>query len=258
MKISTKLLKITWHGKLFVELVVTLFSLSQANAAISLFDNVAYTQNFNTLPYIGSQYYKSEIPESWTFVEVGLYGDDFFDANERYGSANTYSYGTSSDTSLGGISNSYTLIPIIGASFTNNVGVGTIDVSINYTGEQWRLGSQGQQHVDFQYSTDATNLTNGTWTNFDLLDLYASVTTGAPGPLGGNDPNNQSNFSGTIYSLEVPIDSTFWIRWHYGSLDTSVALTIDDFSIVAVPELSSPLLAAFGLSGLLFWRRRIL
>lgn len=236
-------------------LTVTLFP-SKTDAAISLFNSVTYNQNFNTLPYIGSQYYKSELPESWTFVELGLYGNDFFDANERYGSANTYSYGTSIDTSLGGISSTYTLIPIIGASFTNKVGVGTIDVSINYTGEQWRLGSQGQQHVDFQYSTDATNLTNGTWKNFDLLDLYAPVITGASGPLGGNDPSNQSNFSGSIYSLEIPTDSTFWIRWHFGSLDTSVALTIDDFSIVAVPELPSPLLAAFGISGLSFLRRR--
>ncbi len=47
---------------------------------------------------------------------------------------------------------------------------------ISYTGESWRIGSANRiDQLDFQYSTDATGLDDGTWTDFDNLDY---VNTG--------------------------------------------------------------------------------
>ena len=65
----------------------------------------------------------------------------------------------STDRAFGGLL-SGSLNPIIGVSF-NNASGGTITaLAINYTGEQWRLGTLNRtDSIDFQYSTTATSLT---------------------------------------------------------------------------------------------------
>ena len=223
--------------------------------AITLYDGVTYSQNFSTLPIHGISY--TDLPSEWFFIEEGIHGDIHFDNGpDQYGSADTYSLG-GSENALVGSSNGLGVIPIIGAYFTNGLSTGTIDVSIAYTGEQWRLGTLGtQQHVDFQYSTNATTLTNGTWIDFDPLDLHSSVNSGETGILNGNAESNKTAFSGTIKSVEVASGDYFMIRWNYGSMTNGDQLGIDDFSIVAIPEPSPVFLSLVALCGLFARRSR--
>lgn len=88
--------------------------------SLTLF-GVAHTQDFDTLAGSGTS---STVPTGWDFSESGT------DANTLYtagtGSSNTgdsYSFGStgSTDRAFGGLQ-SGTLIPTIGASFTNNTG----------------------------------------------------------------------------------------------------------------------------------------
>ncbi|MFN2438799.1 MAG: hypothetical protein ABR503_06330, partial [Chitinophagaceae bacterium] len=103
-------------------------------------------------------------------------------------SGDTYSFGTAGngERAFGGLQTG-NLIPTLGALFTNNSGNNITSLTISYMGEQWRLGSNTAgrlpDRLDFQYSLNATNLTNGLWTDVDALDFNSPVLTGTNGAL---------------------------------------------------------------------------
>lgn len=130
-----------------------------------------YAQNFNTLAKAGAS---SVLPSGWLLLETGT------NANANYtagtGSSNsgdTYSFGidAADDRALGSVQ-SGSLISSFGVAFTNTTGGAVTSLKIAYTGEQWRLGTASRaDRLDFQYSTDATGLANGTWKDVDQLDF---------------------------------------------------------------------------------------
>jgi hypothetical protein len=149
----------------------------------------------------------------------------------------TYSFGNagSTDRALGGLQ-SGTLVPTIGASFTNDTGATITSLTIAYTGEQWRLGTTGRavpDRLDFQFSIDATSLNTGTWFDLDALDFIAPVTVGTVGALDGNLAANRTSI--TASGIQWGNGTTLWIRW--SSFDASGAddgLAIDDFSLTPI------------------------
>ena len=106
---------------------------------------------------------------------------------------------------------------------------------ISYTGEQWRLGALSRQdRLDFQYSTDATSLTTGTWTSVTALNFIAPVTTGTVGPLDGNAAANRTFITSTISGLSIPNGASFWIRWNdFNATGADDGLGVDDFCLTA-------------------------
>jgi hypothetical protein len=170
--------------------------------------------------------------------------------NEQYAvdygnssTGDTYSYGSagSAERALGCLQ-SGTLIPIIGAKFTNNTGRTITSIYIAYYGEQWRSGNTGaarDDRLDFQYSTNATDLTSGTWTDVNALDFTSIIKTTTTGTaLNGNDAANKVSISSTINGLNIPAGATFWIRWSDFNAITFVdGQAIDDFSLQ--PDLNS-------------------
>src|SRR5262249_14966836 len=142
---------------------------------------MAYTQDFDSLASSGTS---SALPTGWLFEEAGTNANTTYNAgNGSSGTGDTYSFGAtgSSDRALGGLQ-AGTLIPTIGAFFTNNTGSTITSLTISYFGEQWRLGTSGRtDKLDFQYSLNATSLISGTFVDFDALDFIAPVGTGTAG-----------------------------------------------------------------------------
>ena len=201
---------------------------------ISISSSTPYTQDFNSLATTGTS---STLPAGWALSETGTNTNTTYTAGT--GSAtggDTYSFGaaSSSDRALGGLQ-SGSLIPTIGASFTNNTGSEIISFAVSYTGEQWRLGTAARvDRLDFQYSTNATSLTTGTWIDVNALDFTAPTTAGTLGAFDGNAAANRTAVSSTISGLNIAVGSTVWIRW--SDLNASGAddgLGVDDFSIAA-------------------------
>jgi uncharacterized repeat protein (TIGR01451 family) len=196
----------------------------------------AYTQNFDTLSNVaGSTTNNLTIP-GWFLTESGGGARD----NEQYavdtGGSTTgdmYSYGAaaSTDRALGSL-RAGVVIPIFGACFTNNTGATIGSLAIAYNGEEWRLGTAARtDQVNFEYSTDATDLVTGTWNGVAALNFVTpdTVTTGAKN---GNASADRTALSSTISALSIPNGATLWIRW----TDTDVSsaedgLTVDDFSM---------------------------
>lgn len=239
----------------FQVVALALFALGDANAAIALSNGVPYTQDFDTLPYLGSVNVKVTLPDYWTFSEAGSNADEIYAASTGIdATGGTYSYGSNlsfsrRDRAFGSLRNA-ACVSTFGASFTNNVGVGTIDISISYIGEQWRLGTTDRtDRLNFQYSTNATSITTGTWVDFDALDFMAPTTTGTFGAIDGNADENRTGILGTISSVSVADGATFWIRWSdFDATNADDGLAVDDFTIIAIPEPTTGALVVLGLA----------
>jgi uncharacterized protein len=192
----------------------------------------AFTQDFDTLASSGTS---NTVPLGWDFVESSTNANTLYTAGT--GSSNTgdtYSFGASgnSERAFGGLL-SGTLVPTIGASFTNDTGSTITDLAISYTGEQWRLGATGREdRLDFQLSTDATSLISGTWTDHNNLDFVAPTTGPTVGLLDGNASANRTAISFTITGLNIADGAMFWIRWlDFNASGADDGLAIDDFSL---------------------------
>jgi uncharacterized protein len=209
--------------------------------AISLTNSSAYTQDFDSLANSGTS---NTLPGDWLIAESGANANATYTAGSGSGiGGDTYSFGAtgSTDRALGGL-RSGSLIPSFGTSFTNNTGSSISTFNISYIGEQWRLGAAGRaDRLDFQYSTDATSLTTGTWIDVDTLDFTTPTTTGTVGLRDGNIAANRTALSGNITGLSINNGSNFWIRWT--DLDVTGSddgLAIDDFSISPTVAVASP------------------
>ncbi len=208
---------------------------TSAAGSISLMTSgVAYTENFDTLANSGTS---STVPNGWDFSESLANANTTYTANNgASNSGDTYSYGATAGTERAfGQLRSGNLASTIGASFTNSTGSTITSLSIAYTGEQWRFGgthSPNADRIDFQYSTDATSLTTGTWIDVNALDFNPPVTAGTAGALDGNAAANRTALSSTISSLNIPGGTVFWIRWTDADASGSDdGLAVDDFSL---------------------------
>src|ERR1041384_4898431 len=207
-----------------------------------------YTQNFDTLSNTaGSTTNNLTIP-GWFMTEGGGGARD----NEQYAvdtgsstTGDTYSYGSagSTDRALGGLGGG-TPIPIFGAKFTNNTGATITSLDVSYTGEQWRFGgvhSTVADRLDFQYSTNATDLSTGTYLDANALDFNPPITTGTAGALDGNAAANRTAISSTITGLSIPNGATFFIRLN--DVDATGAddgLAIDNFTVTPHGGVATP------------------
>ena len=192
-----------------------------------------YSEDFNTLVNTGTS---TTVPTGWDFAESGTNANTTYAAGTGSNNAgNTYSFGAAvaTERAFGGLQ-SGTLVPTIGASFTNNTGAEISALQISYAGEQWRLGAIGRvDRLDFQYSLDATSLITGIWTDGNSLDFTAPVTAGTVGALDGNLAANRSAISASITGLNIANGSTFWIRWQdFNATGADDGLAVDDFSLI--------------------------
>jgi endonuclease G len=194
----------------------------------------AITEDFNSLAQTGTS---AATPVGWGFVESGTNANATYTAGTgSSNSGDTYSFGAASsqERALGQL-RSGSLIATIGAAFINNTGSTITSLAISYAGEQWRFGgahSSIAERMDFQYSTNATSLTAGTYVDVNELDFVPPVTSGTAGLLDGNAA--RVNLGATITGLNIPAGATFFIRWtDVDATGADDGLAIDDFAIVA-------------------------
>ncbi len=235
----------TWSKLLVLALVLALALAilpparpARAAGSISLAAfGTAYTQDFDTLASSGTT--NTAVPAGWAFSESGTNANSTYRAGTGSDNAgDTYSFGAAGSTerAFGGL-RSGSLVPLVGAQFTNDTGGTVNSLAISYTGEQWRLGQnttgRSADRLDLQLSTDATSLTTGAWTDYDALDFSSPVVAGTVGALNGNASSNRSALSFTITGLNLASGASFWIRWVDSDLipNADDGLAIDDFAL---------------------------
>jgi hypothetical protein len=214
---------------------------AQAASCVQL-NSTTYTQNFDTLPVSGTSNNILTLPTGFAFSEAGSGNNASYAASDGSSPAgDTYSFGTGTNTdrALGELT-AATVQSTVGACFVNNTGSAIMTALVGYTGEQWRLGTTGGavDRLDFQFSKDATSLTNGTWTNVDGLDFATPNNVAAPGALDGNAAGNRVVFAPTALNPATPIaaNATFYVRWLPSNITgANDALAIDDFLLGFTP-----------------------
>jgi len=210
------------------------FNLAAANELQLAAVGTAVTQNFDSLARTDS----SLMPLGWFFVETGTAANTTYAAGTgSSATGNIYSFGADglTERALGGLQSS-SLIPVFGAKIRNTTGSTLTDLSISYVGERWRLGATGREdRLDFEYSTDATSLSDGTWTAVSTLNFTAPSSSGATGPLNGNDVANSVTVTGTVQNLSLANGAALWIRWvDFNASGADDGLGIDDFSVTGI------------------------
>jgi hypothetical protein len=217
----------------------------QAQLCVQL-NGGTYTQNFNTMAVSGSSNVSSTIPIGFAFSESGTGNNVTYAASDgSLSTPNTYSFGTGTNTdrALGEVTGA--LQSTIGACFVNNTGSAIMTFAVGYTGEQWRLGDAAApvDKLEFQYSTTASALNSGTYTDVNELDFSSPNNAAAAGALNGNSAGNRTvfdPFSVTPTSI-IAANATFFIRWFpLNAAGNNDGLAIDDFLLgyFAPPGLS--------------------
>jgi len=228
------------------------------NAQISITStSFTYSQNFDALVNsgTGNVWADNTTLTGWYSTRTTYNAGD--------GSSNAgalYSFGTTgqTDRALGGIGSGTTGTFYFGVRLVNNIGAVLTQIRVNYIGEQWRDGGNATpvaQTMSFEYSTDATSLTSGTWTNVSTLNFVSPTFTTTPGPLDGNNSANYTEHQATI-ALNVANGGAIWFRWiDVNDAGSDHGLAIDDFLIdnVLPVELTSFSAATIGKNVKLSW-----
>ena len=214
--------------------------------------NLSYTQNFDGLVNSGTT--NTTLPSGWFFNETGTNANTSYAAdNGATTTGNTYSYGTTSATERAfGELTSGSLVSTIGTAFTNNTDSAIVKIRVSYFAELWRKGAVSvKDSAIFQYSTDATSLTTGTWTTYNKLSLVTANLGAAVGTIDGNLVANRLFIKDSITGISVAPGSTIWIRWTAVNITgNDDGIAIDDFNATAVKGAAVLIPATINISGI--------
>ena len=218
--------------------VLSLTTLSYSQVSLTSL-NTAYTQNFDGLANSGtSSTTLNGTLAGWYILETGSNSNTTYTAGTGSATAgDTYSFGAASSTerALGSIA-SGNLLSRYGAQFKNDTGNIIDQLEISYVGEEWRFdpnrGTTIKDQITFEYSTDATSLTTGTWIPVSALKYETTNLTGSVGLRNGNDAAYRTELSNIITGLNINAGQTFWIRFVDVNVSgTDDGLAVDDFSL---------------------------
>jgi autotransporter-associated beta strand protein len=235
MKTKTPLYRI---AALFALALLATFAAPQANAQFTLTGS-NYTQNFNSLGtdtinnITGRNLNNvSTNLNGWYFLETGSGANSNITVGTGTSNAgDTYNFGVAgnSDRSLGGLQ-SGTVVPSWGFWFSNSVGATITNLQITYLGETWRIGSSNRSdRLDFSSSSNATTLSNGTWTTNASLGYTNVGAATASGSL------LQSATISNNLAVSIAAGSTFFIRWtSFDATGADDGMSIDDFNMTAL------------------------
>lgn len=212
-------------------------------AQVSITATGSYTQDFNTLISTGSgTWADNSTLANWYAQRTGTGTSIAADAGGASG-GNLYSYGpaSNSDRALGSLGSGNAAAGNFawGVLLRNNSGVTVTDLTVAFTGEQWRNSAAAAQTVTFHYKINSSPITalnpnnNGTWTAVSSLNFTSPVTGGSAGALAGNSAANRTEISATVIpSLSLAPGDYIMLKWddpdHSGS---DHGLSVDDVTI---------------------------
>lgn len=206
------------------------FCTSKVAAQVSQTTN-SYSQNFDSMGATGTT-----TPSGW-FVGTGtgaIAGTTVTPGTGSSTSGGNYNFGSSgsSDRALGSLASGSTQRDTE-VRFTNNTGAAITSFTINYTGEEWRVG--GTSAVDnaltMAYSSNGTSFS----TMGSNFDFHTPIDSGTAGALDGNAAANRVTNIGGTYTPGTSIGpgQTIYLRWQDpDDASSDNAIAVDDFSIM--------------------------
>jgi hypothetical protein len=155
-----------------------------------------------------------------------------------------YSFGStdSSERALGSIASGTPGNFAYGIRFQNDTALAITNITISYTGEQWRNGgnaSMATQTLVFSYFISNDPITSSdaaganAWVPFTSLDFNSPTVGATATALDGNDSVNRQTFSGVLLpNVVVFPGQEIFFRWYdINDAGNDHGLAIDDLSI---------------------------
>lgn len=183
--------------------------------------------------------------------ETGISGSVFYHARNT-GETNRSFLGARTGSSIGDAS--------YGLQLTNNTGSQLNSFDLSFKASQFYKTTAAQKMKVF-YSTDATSLTSGTWTEMTALQYTAIYTSGNAVVISAEEIASRADKSVTGVSVTWADGGDLWIKWtSYRDLSgdysgASAVLAINDVTFSAIPEPGSVGMALVG--GLALLARRL-
>jgi hypothetical protein len=219
-----------------------------------------YSQNFDSLLNTGTANTwtdNSTLPGWYAARAAG--GPAFLAYRAGTGSENTgaiYSFGTADTTerAFGSAASGGTATISYGIRFLNDTALVVTNLTVSYTGEQWRNGGNtSTQPLAFSYRIAAdtsagADATNGfIWTTVPALTFTSPIATATAGALNGNDPANQQQFNVLLEGVVVPPGEEFFFRWvDLNDAGNDHGLAVDNLTIsytTVAPNMDPPTIA---------------
>ena len=171
---------------------------------------------------LGSEMLPFGIPNlsRWRGARVGGTGSSFaylglFEQTSVVTSGSAYNCGTSGNARrMLGLRASGTTEPAVAARFRKNTGSTVTSLQFRVRFAQWVQGNNAAvERIQFEYSTNATDVNGGTWTPATALDLVEFVSP--TGTSGGNLDGyaNTQVLVASLSGISVANGSTIAIRW---------------------------------------------
>jgi hypothetical protein len=232
----------------FLGLIILVFMMCVPSAwsQVNMTVTGSYTQDFNTLSQSGSSnsFTNNSTISSWYIQkESGNTNPNTYAASTgTSGSGGFYSFGSSgnSDRALGQVASGAPDDMAVGLLLRNTSGVTITNITVSYTLEQWRKGTDAIQGLAFRYRTsssiitDLTPNTNTGWNSIAGLNLNGPISTGADDvALNGNSGSNRvSALNVSISGLSLANGDYIMLRWlDIDSVGSDHGFGIDDVTV---------------------------
>ena len=215
----------------------------------------AYNQNFDSLGSTGSNWTNTLTLPGWYAAKGNGDATSLLAGNGGSTAGGIYSFGfngvsNGTDRALGSISAS-SISYAYGLRFTNDTSQVQGEVTISYSGEQWRSGSTTNPQAlifSYQVGRSLTNARSGDWNSFSLLNFTSPNLAALQSALDGNAPTNRQLFHSVVLTgVTIPTVRELFLRW--ADADDSGfdhGLAIDDLNVTfnAVTSAPPPTLSA--------------
>ncbi|TDR24678.1 choice-of-anchor D domain-containing protein [Flavobacterium cheniae] len=227
--------------KLFI---VALFCSVLGWGQVNIVTSGNYTQDFNTLANTGTPtWVDNSTIASWYSQRTGT-GTTYASNTGTTTAGNLYSFGAvapSTERALGSIGSGNAAAGSFahGLLLRNTSGTTVTNLSVAYTGEQWRRENVTAQTITFWYRISSSPITaltpnnNTGWTAVTVLNFISPQNSAAAGALDGNLAANRVVVPSTaIPSLSLASGDYIMLKWedpdHTGS---DHGLAIDDLNV---------------------------
>ncbi len=202
----------------------------------------SYSQNFDALGGAAANWTNNVTLPGWYAAKGSGDNTNYLADTGTSTAGGIHSYGVTginsvSDRALGSIGAS-SVTYAYGVRFTNDTAAIQTNITVSYTGEQWRSGSAATaQTLAFSYAVSSSPITNSfsaaTWINFTALNFVSPNLSAAASALDGNAATNRQFFSGVVLpGVVVAPGQEIFFRWQDVD-DTGYdnALAIDDLTV---------------------------
>lgn len=209
-----------------------------------------YTQDFSGLASSGNAnvWTDNSTLSGWYVGGTGSFGGDYRAGTGTSTTGDLYSFGSGTDRALGSLVSATTGDMAYGVRLRNDTSGVLGNITVGFTGEQWRDAGTTAQKLSFSYQVGGTALVGadpghlpgtGGWVGVAALDFISPRHSGA-GSLDGTLSANRQIFGATsLPGVQLQPGQELFLRWlDANDAGNDHAFAVDNVSVSysAVPE----------------------